>query len=73
LARDQQFSLVGKMPEERAFRNARALGNLRHGRGIISLFDEEIDGRHNKPFSRSWFPSRHSSPKFDGILVPLLL
>jgi hypothetical protein len=67
---DQQLTLVGEVPEERALGDARALRDLGDGRRVVALLGEQVDGGHDHPLPRSWFPPRHGTIIGDGTFVP---
>ena len=72
LAGDQQLALVGEVPEEGALGDPGALGDLRDRRGVVPLLGEQVDGRQDEAFARSWFPPSHGAILCDGTVVPSL-
>ncbi len=59
-AREQNFALVGEVPEERPLREPRPPGDLRH-RGLLEpALAVESQGCLLKPAARVWLPSAHA-------------
>ena len=59
LSGHQDLALVREVPEEGAFRDPGALGDLGHRRGVVPLLGEQVDGSHDESFARPWFPPSH--------------
>ena len=57
--REQDLALIGEVPEERAFRQARPLGDFRHARVVESPLAVERHGRVLQPVTAVRLPTSH--------------
>ena len=68
LSGDQNLALVREVAKERALGDAGALGDLRHGRRVVSLLGEQVDGGQDESLACSRFPARHHVIIMTGLL-----
>jgi hypothetical protein len=58
---EAKIALVGEVAKEGGLGQSRALGDLRGGRGVVSPFGEQLDGRLQQSAARVWLPSAHAT------------
>ena len=68
----QDFTLVREVPEEGASRHAGALGDLRHRRGVVPLFSEQVDGGRDQSIHAPLVPIAPWGDTSDGTCVSSL-